>query len=683
MKKMKGLLGVIIAVLIIFPFAIVNAEEISAVNVKVALPAVGTEVTYNSASYTWSPSPTLTNNGSGYTAAISPFMTKSSLNINWGVDPEPEFFTGVVTANTKYYFEFEVRPTTGNTLNLTASSIKINGSSTGVEVGTCDAASCMVYGSITTTSSTEENEKVKVSFENTKLIYPGARQENKEIEKGSKVTKPVIEDDDYDYDYIFEGWFADAEFKNAFDFDSTINKDTTIYAKFTKIADLEKTIKDKLDAANLYYESNLTEMEGLEKAKKEDPLVLERKGTVPTTINDNLIITNYRWNTNLNNSSEGYIEIEYTYTYTLNGVQLTFNDDFNYTVKIKYSDSDKHDKELDESVKDLNNKGYVWIEGLLDYSKIPSEDYTGKLLTEKELYALYDESIKKLNGVNNFDVDTYNVDKNIGSFNAWMDAYNALVKNNQVYGTFVGSVWTTFYVLVDPSVDNTNEAYFNNVKDKIKAYFESKGYTNIDVTADDSYGRIFVYYGEKNNEGEYFSEPIIINMMKDTNTYLIAKNLTVNYNDKNLYYVDALSYSENKDNMGDDIIADIESMKLSLELEGYDFFDAYDVDAYITPGNKATLVFTVGAQNNNRRFKVLHTLADGTVETFTGIVKDGQLSIDITETSPFAVGLGEVVKALKNNPQTFDPIILSVLMLALSAIGLIGGSIYLTKSRLN
>ena len=244
-----------------------------------------------------------------------------------------------------------------------------------------------------------------------------------------------------------------------------------------------------------------------------------------------------------------------------------------------------------------------------------------------------------------------------------------------------------FMITVDPETENNHAAYVENVKARVKALLEAKGYTNIkfekledDQDVDNDY-LLRVFYGEP-DEYDYV-ERFYIAMMKDENTYLVAKNLTTDYNSMNLYHISGKSYSEDKDNIDDAYVSSIESMKATLEADGYDFFEGYDIDADIPEGNKAVLTFTVGTANNNRRFRVLHTLINGTVEKFEGIVKDGQFSIEITETSPFAVGLGEVVKATNNNPQTFDPIILSVLMLALSAIGLIGGSIYLTKSRLN
>ncbi|MDO4983914.1 MAG: InlB B-repeat-containing protein [Eubacteriales bacterium] len=51
------------------------------------------------------------------------------------------------------------------------------------------------------------------------------------VEDGNKATKPA---DPTASGWTFDGWYADATFSAAFDFDTTIAADTTIYAKWTK-----------------------------------------------------------------------------------------------------------------------------------------------------------------------------------------------------------------------------------------------------------------------------------------------------------------------------------------------------------------------------------------------------------------------------------------------------------------
>ena len=54
------------------------------------------------------------------------------------------------------------------------------------------------------------------------------------IDYGATITKP---EDIVNKGFTFEGWFIDSEFNEAFDFDTPIVEDITLYAKWTKIID--------------------------------------------------------------------------------------------------------------------------------------------------------------------------------------------------------------------------------------------------------------------------------------------------------------------------------------------------------------------------------------------------------------------------------------------------------------
>jgi hypothetical protein len=166
--------------------------------------------------------------------------------------------------------------------------------------------------------------------------------------------------------------------------------------------------------------------------------------------------------------------------------------------------------------------------------------------------------------------------------------------------------------------------------------------------------------------GEY---SVSIYMIKDTEKLLVGKNIfTKQAGD--IFRIRSLSEDEEdiKENnpCSYEFLMDLKS---DLVGYGYELFEGYIIDGYATEKNPVNLTFVVGTENNNRRFRVLHRKADGSVEKYEGIVKDGEFTITVTEFSPFAVGLGEVVKTLKNNPQTFDPIIFAVIMLLVSTIG--------------
>lgn len=68
----------------------------------------------------------------------------------------------------------------------------------------------------------QAGEKVKVTFEGTSVP-------EQTIDKNGTATKP---EDPTKTDYTFKGWYKDPEFKDEFKFDTKIDTDTTIYAKW-------------------------------------------------------------------------------------------------------------------------------------------------------------------------------------------------------------------------------------------------------------------------------------------------------------------------------------------------------------------------------------------------------------------------------------------------------------------
>ncbi len=50
-----------------------------------------------------------------------------------------------------------------------------------------------------------------------------------------------------------------------------------------------------------------------------------------------------------------------------------------------------------------------------------------------------------------------------------------------------------------------------------------------------------------------------------------------------------------------------------------------------------TLSLPVGAQYNGKTVTILHAKQDGTLETYTVVVRDGKATFDVTSLSPFAV----------------------------------------------
>ena len=86
----------------------------------------------------------------------------------------------------------------------------------------------------------------------------GSEVSSQTIEHGSKVTKPT---DPTKTDYTFDNWYTTDSFETIFDFENTtITKDTTIYAKFDEIdkcktfsTDSWSTIRTNLESNSSYY----------------------------------------------------------------------------------------------------------------------------------------------------------------------------------------------------------------------------------------------------------------------------------------------------------------------------------------------------------------------------------------------------------------------------------------------
>ncbi len=66
------------------------------------------------------------------------------------------------------------------------------------------------------------NAKKVISFND------GTTVENQEVNAGNKVTSVIPEKEGY----VFDGWYTDSEFTNKFDFNTVINSDITLYAKW-------------------------------------------------------------------------------------------------------------------------------------------------------------------------------------------------------------------------------------------------------------------------------------------------------------------------------------------------------------------------------------------------------------------------------------------------------------------
>ena len=83
----------------------------------------------------------------------------------------------------------------------------------------------------TTTETAKEVTKVTVNFN----VDGGSAVNSITLEKGKKIIEPITtKDNTLEYTYSFEGWYINSDFSTKFDFNSAINDDITLYAKWNK-----------------------------------------------------------------------------------------------------------------------------------------------------------------------------------------------------------------------------------------------------------------------------------------------------------------------------------------------------------------------------------------------------------------------------------------------------------------
>ena len=187
---------------------------------------------------------------------------------------------------------------------------------------------------------------------------------------------------------------------------------------------------------------------------------------------------------------------------------------------------------------------------------------------------------------------------------------------------------------------------------------------------------------------------------KSWDKLLLANGLLVNQNEKvwafeiDEEYLKSLDDVENYNNFyyyNNDIDKNAYTeMQNKVKEKGYTVWKTYLISSN-RHFDKRTLTFSVGEENNNREIYVLHKKSDGTYEEFNGVVKNGIFEIEVSEFSPFVVGLGNVVKdevkvgnasvtrALDNEPKTGNETYISFAAL-LAALSL--GSILILKKRM-
>lgn len=124
-------------------------------------------------------------------------------------------------------------------------------------------------------------------------------------------------------------------------------------------------------------------------------------------------------------------------------------------------------------------------------------------------------------------------------------------------------------------------------------------------------------------------------------------------------------------------------MKDVLAKKGYsNIINAYElklVEGTINGKMKATI--PVDSKYNGKNVIVLHKKADGTYEEFNSVVKDGEVTIEVTELSPFMVALNgnesnatQVSNVVSNNAQTSS---INIILLSILSVSSLCGILYL------
>lgn len=89
--------------------------------------------------------------------------------------------------------------------------------------------------------------------------------------------------------------------------------------------------------------------------------------------------------------------------------------------------------------------------------------------------------------------------------------------------------------------------------------------------------------------------------------------------------------------------------------KGYTLVTVYDIEVEgdIISG-KVTVSIPVGTEYNGRKAIVYHILSDTRMEEFNVVVKDGKVSVEVSEFSPFAVAIKDVAEGGIEAPKTGD-----------------------------
>lgn len=406
-----------------------------------------------------------------------------------------------------------------------------------------------------------------------------------------------------------------------------------------------------------------------------------------------------------------------TYLDNESNIYVHYSTNYERPVRIVYTDTDKHEKDLDAKADQIvqNSNELITVDlGNEEEMNKYTEEEMGKILDDKIDALLKDTGFTKTIRYEK-DFYEYKNDDNDKVYEKHIDESFYLTKDNLNYGYINAGINIYFKVTIPNEVKDEEDAYVEVATKNIREYLVKNSFIEesdkIEINNeagifsvykvgnfDDENIKRSIAIDEEDDEEYYWLIDVVIG--KDNKMLLIANGLLVNQNEnvwafevdeEYLKSLDEEQYFDNYYYYNNSVDKNtFVEMQDKVKEKGYTVWKTYLISSN-RHFDKRTLTFSVGEENNNREIYVLHKKSDGTYEEFNGVVKNGIFEIEVSEFSPFVVGLGNVVKeevkvedasvtrALDNEPKTGNETYISFAAL-LAALSL--GSILVLKKRM-
>ena len=404
-----------------------------------------------------------------------------------------------------------------------------------------------------------------------------------------------------------------------------------------------------------------------------------------------------------------------TYVDNESNIYVHYATNYEKPVKVVYTDTDKHEKDLDAKADQIvqNSNELITVDlGNEEEMNKYTEEEMGKILDDRINALLKDTGFTKNNRYER-DFYEYKIDDNDKTYEKHIYESFYLTKDNLNYGYVNANVDVYFKLTIPNEIKDEEDAYIDAAKKDIKEYLVKNSIIeeSDELEINNQNGVFSIFKIEENGnikrstaiteeDDEEYEWLMDIIIGKSWDKLLLANGLLVNQNEKvwafeiDEEYLKSLDDVENYDNfyyynneIDKNTYTEIQN---KVKEKGYTVWKTY----HISSGNhfdKIVLTFSLGEENNNREIYILHKKSNGVYEEFNGVVKNGLFEIEVTEFSPFVVGLGNVVKdevkvgnasvtrALDNEPKTGNETYISFAAL-LAALSL--GSILVLKKRM-